>query len=44
MPAGDDHSLARLLLDVIEQVDQNRINPLLAGNDGQAMAAAPLAV
>jgi hypothetical protein len=42
--AGDDHPLARLLLDVVKELREDRIDALLAVDDGEAVPIAPFAV
>ena len=42
--AGDDDPFAGLLLEVIEEVDEDGVDALLASDDGKTMATAPLAI
>lgn len=42
--AGDDHPFAGLFLDVIEKIDQDRIDVFFAADEREAVAGAPFAI
>lgn len=44
VPAGDDNPFPGLFLHIVEEIDENRIDPFLAMDDGQPVASLSFAI